>query len=388
MHLSGRLPSHSEEWARQSIALKGSVVLGSGFSLGILGLILSVLVVRPLPAQAIGQGFELERAGQYDQAAAIYFATLRAEPTNLSALLGLERVLPPINRLGELLPAAQRAAAASPSNVALRGVLLRTYVALNEPDSGRAVALRWAAAAPGDEAPYREWAMALEDAHRHGPARDVLLLGRRALGRPGAFGIELAALSQRACARARALRRPGARGGRGGRPGARRRGARFHRGRRSGRRARRARTGRAGLECTSRRPTTGAARRGRGPDRGGTAQRGSAAARDQCPAVPRRPRQPTPAAGARPNCGRRVGPRRHGAGARLERRGTRAAGVDRPVSREVERGPAVVSRRGAVRRRPTRRRRPHDDGRPAAAGRPSSCGRCLTACGWASGNGG
>src|SRR5207247_874887 len=178
----------------------------------------------------------------------------------------------------ELLPAAQRAAAASPSNVALRGVRLRTYVALNEPDSGRAVALRWAAAAPGDEAPYREWAMALEDAHRHGPARDVLLLGRRALGRPGAFGIELAELSQlagdwegaarewaaaltdapvqlpnaaSARARARALRRPGARGGRGGRPGARRRSARFHRGRRSDRRARRARTGRAGLECTS-----------------------------------------------------------------------------------------------------------------------------------------
>src|SRR6266550_3214031 len=154
------------------------------------------LVARALPAQAIGQGFELERAGQYDQAAAIYLATLRADPTNLSALLGLERVLPPINRLGELLPAAQRAAAASPSNVALRGVLLRTYVALNEPDSGRAVALRWAAAAPRDEAPYREWAMALEDAHRPGAARDVLLLGRRALGRPGAFGIELAELSQ------------------------------------------------------------------------------------------------------------------------------------------------------------------------------------------------
>src|SRR5205807_1912043 len=284
MRLSSRLPSRSEEWARQSIALKGSVVLGPTFSLGVLGLILSVLVVRPLRAQAIGQGFELERAGQYDQAAAIYLAALRADPTNLSALLGLERVLPPINRLGELLPAAQRAAAASPSNGALRGVLLRTYVALNEPDSGRAVALRWAAAAPRDEAPYREWAMALEDAHRHGPARDVLLLGRRALGRPGAFGIELAELSQlpgdwegpafrrpgrrsqharrpaRTCARARALRRPGARGGRGGRPGARRRGARFHRGRRSGRRARRARTGRAGLECTSRRPTTGAAR--------------------------------------------------------------------------------------------------------------------------------
>src|SRR2546429_1975269 len=38
--------------------------------------------------------------------------------------------------------------------------------------------------------------MALEDTHRHRAARDVLLVGRRALGRPGAFGIELAELSQ------------------------------------------------------------------------------------------------------------------------------------------------------------------------------------------------
>ena len=156
----------------------------------------ALLAAGSLAAQAIGQGFELERSGQYDQAAAIYLATLRAEPTNISALLGLERVLPPLNRLGELLPVAQRAAAASPSNVALRGVLLRTYVALNEPDSARALALEWARAAPRDEAPYREWAMALEDAHRHAAAREVLLAGRRALGRAGAFGIEMAELSQ------------------------------------------------------------------------------------------------------------------------------------------------------------------------------------------------
>src|SRR5207247_1440557 len=72
----------------------------------------------------------------------------------------------------------------------------RAYGALNEPASARLVALRWAAAAPRDEAPYREWAMALEDAHRHAAARDVLLVGRRALGRAGAFGIELAELSK------------------------------------------------------------------------------------------------------------------------------------------------------------------------------------------------
>ena len=61
---------------------------------------MALLAARSLPAQAIGQGFELERSGQYEQAAAIYLATLRAEPTNISALLGLERVLPPLNRLG------------------------------------------------------------------------------------------------------------------------------------------------------------------------------------------------------------------------------------------------------------------------------------------------
>src|SRR5207245_1959068 len=155
-----------------------------------------LLPLAPISAQAIGQGFELERAGRYDQAASVYFATLRAEPANVSALLGLERVLPPLNRLAELLPAVRRATVASPTNVALRGILLRTYVALNEPDSARAVALRWAATSPRDEGPYREWAIALEDVHRHADARAVLLSGRQAIGRPGAFGIELAALDR------------------------------------------------------------------------------------------------------------------------------------------------------------------------------------------------
>src|SRR6266513_737299 len=50
--------------------------------------------------------------------------------------------------------------------------------------------------APRDEAPYREWAMALGAARQQAAAREVLLAGRRALGRADAFGIELAELSQ------------------------------------------------------------------------------------------------------------------------------------------------------------------------------------------------
>src|SRR4029077_4181264 len=111
-------------------------------------------------------------------------------------MIGLVLFWQPLNRLSELLPAARRATAASPANGTLRGILLRTYVALNEPDSARAVALRWAAASPRDEGPYREWAIALEDVHRHADARAVLLSGRQAIGRPGAFGIELAELDR------------------------------------------------------------------------------------------------------------------------------------------------------------------------------------------------
>ena len=86
-----------------------------GFPLLVVATIV-VLCARALPAQAIGQGFELERAGQYEQAAAIYLATLRADPTNLSALLGLERVLPPLNRLRDSPPPPAGPPAATPAS--------------------------------------------------------------------------------------------------------------------------------------------------------------------------------------------------------------------------------------------------------------------------------
>lgn len=148
-------------------------------------------------AQAIGQGFELERAGRLDQAAALYLGAVRGEATNLPALLGLERVLPQLDRLRELLPLAQRAVARDSTNDGLRGLLLRTCVALNLPDSAEAVARRWALGRPHDEAPYREWATALSDAHAYRLAEQVFHSGRKALERPEAFAVELAELEER-----------------------------------------------------------------------------------------------------------------------------------------------------------------------------------------------
>src|SRR3989442_3605532 len=70
--------------------------------------------LRSARAQVIGEAVELERTGRQASAAVVYIAVLRGEPTNLAALLGLERVLPSLGRLPELLPLVRRAPAAPP----------------------------------------------------------------------------------------------------------------------------------------------------------------------------------------------------------------------------------------------------------------------------------
>src|SRR2546422_1132650 len=152
---------------------------------------------RVARGQAIGPGFELERAGRYADAASVYFTTVRGDPTNIPALLGLERTLFVLNRMPELLPLVQTARARQPDSPALRSLELRVYAALNQPDSLEAIARRWAASAPQSEAPYREWGLALADRRMWDEARRAFLVGRRTLGGAGTLATELAELEQR-----------------------------------------------------------------------------------------------------------------------------------------------------------------------------------------------
>src|SRR6267378_3719041 len=152
---------------------------------------------RVARGQAIGPGFELERSGRYADAASVYFTTIRSDPTNIPALLGLERTLFVLSRMSELLPLVQTARARQPDSPALRSLELRVYAALNEPDSLEAIARRWAASAPRSEAPYREWGLALADRRMWDEARRAFLVGRRTLGGDGTLAIELAELEQR-----------------------------------------------------------------------------------------------------------------------------------------------------------------------------------------------
>ena len=153
---------------------------------------------RVARGQAIGPGFELERSGRYADAATIYFTTVRSDPTNLPALLGLERTLFVLNRMTELLPLVQNARARLPESPALRSLELRVYAALNQTDSLEAIALRWAASVPRSDAPYREWGLALADRRMWDEARRAYLTGRKTLGGEGTLAIELAELEQRA----------------------------------------------------------------------------------------------------------------------------------------------------------------------------------------------
>jgi tetratricopeptide (TPR) repeat protein len=156
-----------------------------------------VLGASPVLAQQgnISRAFELERRGDYAAAADTYRQILSAKPSDVAALLGLERVLVPLNRAGEILPQARAALANGPSNGVVYGVALRAWAALDQPDSMRAVAQRWAAFAPTDEMPYREWGAAALGRGDHEGAIQAYTLGRDRLNRPDALAAERAQLA-------------------------------------------------------------------------------------------------------------------------------------------------------------------------------------------------
>ena len=143
----------------------------------------------------ISRAFDLERRGNYEAAAEAYRAILATRPGDPGALLGLERVLIPLNRSPEILTDVRAALAASPKSGAVFGVALRAWAGAGESDSLRAVAERWAAAAPGDEAPYREWGAAALQQQDRAAAREAYELARTRLGRPDALAAEMAQLA-------------------------------------------------------------------------------------------------------------------------------------------------------------------------------------------------
>lgn len=159
--------------------------------------LLALGAVVPLRAQddAMSRAFEQERRGNYAAAADAYFEALRANPANLSALLGLERMLVPLRREAELAAPASALLARDPSTIVAYSVAMRGWAAARRPDSIAAVAMRWARAEPGSETPYRDWGNTLLGMQDPAGARRAYLAGREALGETSALAGELALLA-------------------------------------------------------------------------------------------------------------------------------------------------------------------------------------------------
>ena len=131
----------------------------------------------------LGEAFELERRGRYEVASRRYRDILERSPTNLSALLGLERVLPPISQLDSILPYIDSALVLQTEHGSVRALQVRVFAKLDRPDRLTEAARAWIAAMPLSSDPYREWSSALKEMGDVDGARRVLEEGASRLGR-------------------------------------------------------------------------------------------------------------------------------------------------------------------------------------------------------------
>jgi tetratricopeptide (TPR) repeat protein len=141
---------------------------------------------RPAAAQedespAVLRALDLENAGKYREAAALFRAALRASPS-ASALLGLERAYAELGMSDSLLAPLDTLIARRPRDPIYRSVQLRTLQILRREDGLRAAFERWVRDVPRDPAPFREYARLLLQLGRSAAADSVVQRGRAALG--------------------------------------------------------------------------------------------------------------------------------------------------------------------------------------------------------------
>lgn len=169
---------------------------GAGAVLGAVALAVRLgMGTAPLPAQdAPSRAFDLERRGRHAEAAQLYREMLAGRPGDVGALLGLERALTSLARLGEMTRETGTALALGEPSVALFGIAVRVYTAAGMADSARRAVDRWAALEPESEGPYQEWGAAALGMRDRAQSRLAYQVGRERLG-PGALAGELAQLA-------------------------------------------------------------------------------------------------------------------------------------------------------------------------------------------------
>ncbi len=124
--------------------------------------------------------------------AAVLYRRAFAGEAMVPALLGLERVYTQLGMVDSLLPLIRSAIRNEPRSGVVRTVQLRTLTALQR-DEDLALAFRdWVRAAPGEAAPFKEYARVLLEAGRSAAADSVLSTAARMVRDPRDFSAELA----------------------------------------------------------------------------------------------------------------------------------------------------------------------------------------------------
>lgn len=139
-------------------------------------------VVGQTPQGDLARAFELERNGRYREAAVGYREALAENGANLSALLGLERVLATLGELDSLPPFVDAAVGLQPRNQSLRALQLRVLGAVGNRAALDSAAAAWIAAMPDAAEPYSEWAKAVAAIGDEVGAREILARGGSQVG--------------------------------------------------------------------------------------------------------------------------------------------------------------------------------------------------------------
>ncbi len=144
----------------------------------------------------MGRATMAERNGNFAEAASVYASILKTQPASLGALIGMEHVLPRLDRRPEMFPLLRQALAADSASTGVLAIVVRNFASSGQADSARYYVARWTRIAPPNADPYREWSDAALMARDVAQAKLALDAGREKLG-PTALGIERAQLLQR-----------------------------------------------------------------------------------------------------------------------------------------------------------------------------------------------
>src|SRR5690348_3745746 len=159
-----------------------------------------MLLVVPRRAHAqeevppeVVRALDLENQSKYREAATLFRHSLEATPTP-GALLGLERVYAELGISDSLLPPLDSLIARNPREGLYRSVKLRTLQILGRQAALREAFEQWAAVAPRDPAPYREYARILIRLGQASAADSIVQRGASAIGSARALDYETAQL--------------------------------------------------------------------------------------------------------------------------------------------------------------------------------------------------